>query len=143
MIYTKPNLVHNRIIYMTVFQILIIAPVYNESEKFNTLIARLIEEWRSALEIVLVDDDSTDSTPLLMHAIFFRKLGLFMLFLSLIYFIYNLFKHFVLTSTPEGYTSLLGIIALLGGVQLLSMSIIRRIYYSNFPTSKIPSSICY
>lgn len=128
---------------MTVFQILIIALVYNESEKFNTLIARLIEEWRSALEIVLVDDNSTDSTPLLMQVIFFRKLGLFTFFLSLLYFIYNLFKHFALTNTLEGYTSLLGIIALLGGVQLLSMSIIRRIYYSNFPTSKIPSYICY
>ncbi len=58
-----------------IVEISIVIPLYNEEKVFDKLILRLIRLLDSSptiIEIVLVDDGSTDETPLHMHAIAFK-----------------------------------------------------------------------
>lgn len=55
---------------------------------------------------------------------FITKLGIFSVLVSLIYFIITLVKKFFFTDVPTGFTGLLFVIILFGGVQLISLGII-------------------
>ena len=53
-------------------QVSILVPLYNEEETFQKLISRLnkvIEEAKVSIEVILVDDGSSDKTPLLMKQV--------------------------------------------------------------------------
>ena len=55
---------------------------------------------------------------------FITKLGIYSVVISLIYFIITLIKKFFFTDVPSGFTGLLFVIILFGGVQLISLGII-------------------
>ena len=54
---------------MQEFDVSILVPLYNEESVFSTLVERLnalMDSMPLRIEVVLVDDGSKDSTPLLM-----------------------------------------------------------------------------
>lgn len=55
---------------------------------------------------------------------FITKLGIFSVIISLIYFIITLIRKFLYIDVPVGFTGLLFVIILFGGVQLISLGII-------------------
>jgi glycosyltransferase involved in cell wall biosynthesis len=55
---------------------------------------------------------------------FVSNIGIFTVFLSIIYFIFTLVKRFYFGSVPEGFTSLVLLIIFFGGVQLIAIGII-------------------
>ena len=66
-------------------QISIIVPLYNEEKGFRTLTKRLndiIEKSDISIEVVLIDDGSTDNTPILMKMIALENKKYQCLFLS-------------------------------------------------------------
>ncbi|MFY0628604.1 MAG: glycosyltransferase family 2 protein [Reichenbachiella sp.] len=64
---------------------------------------------------------------------FITKLGLSTVFISSFFLIYTLYARLVLDQVPEGFTSLIFVIILFGGVQLISIGLIGeyilRIYF--------------
>ena len=55
---------------------------------------------------------------------FITRLGIFTTFSSSIYLLYALYARFVLNEVPEGFTGIIFLITLLGGVQLISIGLI-------------------
>lgn len=61
---------------------------------------------------------------------FFIKLGLFIAMIALIYISYQLGKYWLIGGAPDGWMSLIAVVSLLGGVQLVSIGVIG-IYIGN------------
>jgi glycosyltransferase involved in cell wall biosynthesis len=55
---------------------------------------------------------------------FISRMGLTTVLVSSIYLIYTLYSRFILGETPEGFTAIIFVIVLIGGVQLISIGII-------------------
>ncbi len=55
---------------------------------------------------------------------FISRMGLITVLISSIYLIYTLYSRFILDETPEGFTAIVFVIVLIGGVQLISIGII-------------------
>jgi len=62
--------------------------------------------------------------------LFFIKLGLTIGILALLYIIYQLFIYFIVGGAPSGWMSLIAVVSLLGGIQLVSIGVIG-IYIGN------------
>lgn len=62
--------------------------------------------------------------------LFFIKIGLTIGMLAVLYIIYQLFIYFVIGGAPSGWMSLIAVISLLGGLQLVSIGVIG-IYIGN------------
>lgn len=61
---------------------------------------------------------------------FFIKLGLVIAMVALIYIVYQLCKYWIVGGAPDGWMSLIAVVSLLGGVQLVSIGVIG-IYIGN------------
>lgn len=61
---------------------------------------------------------------------FFIKLGLTIGILAVLYIIYQLFIYFIVGGAPSGWMSLIAVVSLLGGIQLVSIGVIG-IYIGN------------
>lgn len=55
---------------------------------------------------------------------FIIRLGFFTVFLSLLYFVYNVYRKIVFNDVPQGFTALILAVILFSGVQLISLGLI-------------------
>ena len=55
---------------------------------------------------------------------FITRLGFFTVFLSLLYFVYNVYRKIVFNDVPQGFTALILAVILFSGVQLISLGLI-------------------
>ena len=62
--------------------------------------------------------------------LFFIKLGLAIGLSAILYILYQLFVYFVVGGAPSGWMSLIAVVSLLGGIQLVSLGVIG-IYIGN------------